>query len=87
MKRNNPKVSEKQEFRFYKSNLPKIVWDPDNQKPLANFEGGSFTTADLRVAQILLDKGYPQIPIDATEPPDILVRIPGNSIKDQLFCR
>jgi len=82
MKRNNPKVSGKQEFRFYKSSLPMIVWDVDKGKPLADFTGGSFKTSDLRVANILLEKGYPQIPVDATEPPDILVRIPGKSLKD-----
>jgi len=83
MKRNNPKVNEKQEFRFYKSNLAKVVWDPDNNRALADFEGGSFTTDDIRVAKILLDKGYPQIPVDATEPPDVLVYIPGDSINTE----
>lgn len=81
MKRNNPKVNEKQEFRFYKSNLPKVVWNPNADKSMADFEGGTFTTSDKSVALILLEKGYPQIPIDATEPPEILVRIPGQSLQ------
>ena len=81
MKRNNKKVNKKQEFRFYKSNLAKVVWDPDNDKPLADFEGGTFTTSDKRIAMILFEKGYPQIPVDATEPPNVLVRIPGRSLQ------
>jgi len=80
MKRTNENVTGKQEYRFYKSSLPGIVWDPSGKKSLANFVNGTFTTSDLRAAQILLDKGYPQIPVDATEPPDILVRIPGKSL-------
>jgi len=80
MKRNNPKVKGKQRYRFYKSNLPKIVWDPNRDRKLADFDGGSFTTDDIKVAQFLLKKGYPQIPVDATEPPNVLVRIPGKSL-------
>lgn len=80
MKRTNKSIDGKQEFRFYKSNLPKIVWDPKHNKVMADFEGGSFMTSELRVAKILLEKGYHQIPVDAVEPPDVLVRIPGKSL-------
>jgi hypothetical protein len=59
-------------FRFYRSNLPTVVWDPEKGKALAEFIGGQFFTEDKRVAGVLQKKGYPMVPLDATEPPDIL---------------
>ncbi|MDA3788081.1 MAG: hypothetical protein PF503_06265 [Desulfobacula sp.] len=82
MKRNSGKTKGKKIFRFYKSNLPAIVWDPKAGKPLADCSKGHFTTEDINVAGILLDKGYPQIPIDADSPPDIIVGPVGDSLKD-----
>lgn len=80
MKRTNKKVSGKQKYRFYKSGLPKVVWSKNENKPLAVFEGGTFTTDNINVARILLDKGYYQISPDAKEPPNVLVTIPGRSL-------
>lgn len=67
--------------RFYRSNLETIVWDPDNNKPLADFGKGHFTTEDPRVAQRLVELGYPEIPLDAKRPPDILVNKPTHVIE------
>ena len=64
---------EKKAWRFYKSNLSLIVWDVDSDAPLADFSAGHFTTTDPRVAKRLADFGYPEIPLDAEFPPDILV--------------
>jgi len=79
-----PKV--KKEYRFYKSGLPAIVWDPEKNRAMADFtqEGqkGSFTTDNKRVAKHLRAKGYPEISVDATEPPNILVLRPGQSLAD-----
>ena len=82
MKRTNKVQEGGLQFRFYKSNLAKIVWHPTQDKVMANFVNGSFITSDKKVARILLDKGYPQIPVDAEEPPDVLVRIPGKSLDE-----
>lgn len=79
MKRTNATQEGKQKFRFYRSNLPTIVWG--NNKPMADFTEGHFTTDDKEIALKLLDKGYPQIPLDSTEPPSILVTIPGQSLR------
>lgn len=35
-----------------------IVWDKDNNKPLAKFTGGSFSTEDKDVAEKLTALGY-----------------------------
>lgn len=35
-----------------------IVWDKDNNKPLAKFTGGSFSTEDRNVAEKLAALGY-----------------------------
>lgn len=62
-------------WRFYRSNLATIVWDNrGSDKALANFSDGFFTTEDKAVANILRQKGYPEIPLDAAAPPDILVQ-------------
>lgn len=83
MKRTNqPADGGKQKYRFYRSQLPSIVWDGQNNCVLADFSKGHFTTDNLEVAEILLDKGYVQIPLNATQPPAVLVRIPGRSLKN-----
>lgn len=79
MKRTNTKKEGKQQFRFYRSHLPTIVWGGNGK--IADFSEGHFTTDDKPIALILLDKGYPQIPLDSTEPPAILVTIPGDSLR------
>lgn len=81
MKRTNkPAPGGKQKYRFFRSHLPTVVWDGQNNCVLADFSQGHFTTDDIEVAKTLLDKGYVQIPLDATEPPPVLVRIPGKSL-------
>ena len=57
--------------KFYKSNLSSVVWDPEEGKPLARFEGGSFTTEDESVAKILENMGYPEVDLEAETPPAI----------------
>lgn len=64
-------ATQKEVFRFYRSNLPTVVWDPNADRALAEFISGQFFTEDENVALVLRDKGYPQIPLDATEPPDV----------------
>jgi len=84
MKRTTPIKKEKQAgCRFYKSNLPMIVWDPDTNSALADFSEGHFTTEDPKVAEILRGKGYPEIPLDLESPPDIIVNQPTRVLKDQ----
>ena len=80
--RNSGNTKGKERFRFYKSKLPAVVWNPVTGKKLADFNKGHFITDDIKVAQTLLDKGYPQIPVDAEAPPNITVAIPGHSLKD-----
>lgn len=80
--RNSGNTKGKDRFRFYKSKLPAIVWDPNKGKKMADFTKGYFVTDDIKIAQILLDKGYPQIPVDAEAPPNVIVAIPGHSLSD-----
>jgi hypothetical protein len=58
--------------RFYRATLASIVWDPDNNKPLAHFVRGQFVTEDERTADILLSKGYPEVGLDDENPPMII---------------
>lgn len=58
--------------RFYRSNLPTIVWDPKHNRALCEFVDGQFYTEDPEVASILTDKGYPEVALDQTTPPDIM---------------
>jgi len=58
-------------FRFYKGKLPAVVWDPEKGRPLAEFVDGQFFTNDTKVASILKRKGYIQVDLDATEPPEL----------------
>lgn len=68
-------------WRFYRSNLSTIVWDGKAECPLADFSPGHFTTDNPKVARKLKEIGYPEIPIDATEPPaEIIVRQPAQTI-------
>jgi len=75
--KSNMKVAEVKQWRFYRSNLETIVWNPDTNSRLADFSKGHFTTDDPKVAKRLKDLGYVEIPLDAEEPPpDIMVRKP-----------
>jgi len=65
-------MTQQQLYRFYRSNLPTVVWSKELNGPIAEFVNGQFYTEDPAVAKLLKDKGYPQISLDATEPPDIL---------------
>ena len=67
------KTEEKTAWRFYRSNLSTIVWDPAKDGVMADFRLGHFTTNDPVVAGKLRKLGYVEIPLDATEPPDVEV--------------
>lgn len=66
-------MKEQKQWKFYRSNLSTIIWDKDNNRPLANFEKGFFITEDKRVVKILKEEGYPEVSIDAIEPPEVIV--------------
>lgn len=68
-------------FRFYRSNLASVVWDPDKDKALCEFIKGQYYTEDPVVADKLRNLGYPEVPLDANTPPDILYA-KGKSLAD-----
>lgn len=76
------KTKEKKAWRFYRSNLSTIVWDKDSETALANFSEGHFTTNNKKVAQVLKAKGYPQIGLNDTSPPNIIINQPVRVLKD-----
>lgn len=43
---------------FYQSGLESIVWNPETDSALAEFERGYFTTSDKKVIEKLKDIGY-----------------------------
>ena len=57
--------------KFYRANLPTVVWNPKKNTSLAEFIGGQFTTEDEEVASILIDMGYPEVSLDASAPPPL----------------
>lgn len=79
--------------KFYRANLPNVVWNPETSKPLASFVRGQFTTEDESVAAILVEKGYPEIELDAETPPpipdppvqtgDVNVKIMGEQVTEE----
>lgn len=72
----------KPRWRFWRSQLATIVWDKDKDVALADFTPGHFTTDDPDVARKLHNLGYPQIPLDAVEPPpDVIIRPPAHVIE------
>lgn len=78
----NKTADEQEAWRFYRSNLSTIVWDRSNDKPLADFSAGYFTTTDPKVAEELINQGYYEIPLDSTEPPlDVIINKPATIIK------
>ena len=60
--------------RFYRANLPTVVWDKDKNKALVEFVKGEFITGSERVANILIEKGYPEVGLDDVDPPDFQVK-------------
>lgn len=42
-------------MRFYGNG---VVWDAQNDRPLARFVGGVFDTEEQRTTQLLIDSGY-----------------------------
>ena len=78
-------VEVKTAWRFYRSQLPTIVWDarPGMNKPLADFSKGHFTTEDKAVANILRKNGYIEIPLNMTEPPAVVVSQPTPQLKTE----
>lgn len=73
--------SQQKLFRFFRSNLPTIVWDPDKNRAIVEFVEAQYYTEDEKIAQMLIDKGYPQIPLDLEEPPDVWFKR-GRSLAD-----
>jgi len=54
------KEKKPEKFIFVKGPNPTIFWDAKNNRVLAEFVDGIFTTTDERVASILKDYGYKQ---------------------------
>lgn len=79
IKRNTKPIKK---FRFFKSGLPAIVWDNNNDTALVRFKNGEFVTEDEKIAKILMDKGYPQISMKAQDPPDITLVPQGRSLEE-----
>lgn len=81
----NDEVEVKTAWRFFRSQLPTIVWDPrpGSNKAMADFSAGHFTTEDKAVAKILREKGYIEIPLNMTEPPAIVVQQPAPQLKTE----
>lgn len=46
------------EITFVKGNMATILWDPSKNKPIAEFEGGLFTTSDPYKIEALKKWGY-----------------------------
>ncbi|MGD9156796.1 MAG: hypothetical protein PVG39_00180 [Desulfobacteraceae bacterium] len=81
MAKTKQKASEPKAWRFYRSNLSTIVWNPKSEQPLADFTAGHFTTDDPKVARTLRELGYPEIPLDASEPPaNVIISQPTQAI-------
>lgn len=59
-------------YRFYKAKLPTVVCNPDGSGTVvAEFVDAQFFTEDREIAKILARKGYPQIPLSASGPPEL----------------
>jgi len=69
-------------WRFYRSNLPSKVWGGDEVGVIADFSKGHFTTEDKKLAIMLKQKGYVEIDLDATAPPNIIVSPPTQVLKE-----
>lgn len=80
IERGNPIIGDGNTYRFYKSNLPAVVWNGKKNCALAEFQNGVFETDNKKIAQQILDLGYPQVSPTAKEPPNIIVGLPGQSI-------
>jgi hypothetical protein len=61
------------ERRFYKANLPAVIWDSKADASLVEFIKGEFITSNKEIADILIKKGYPEVAMDAIDPPDFEV--------------
>lgn len=59
------------EVRFYKGNRATILWDPNRNRPIADFSEGHFTTSDERAIKAIKEAGYEEIALNALEPPYI----------------
>ena len=78
----NANAMPKTAWRFYRSNLATVVWDNrGSDKALANFRDGYFVTEDKAVANILRAKGYPEIPLNADVPPDVIINQAAPTLK------
>lgn len=58
--------------RFYRATLPTIVWNPKTNKALVEFVNGQVITEDEEVIKVLIGMGYPEVALDAVNPPEII---------------
>ena len=63
-------------YKFFRSELPTVVWDGKLNKAIARFVDGQFVTTDLTVARKLEQMGYPLIPVSTKTPPNISRKVP-----------
>lgn len=63
-------------WKFYRSNLPTIVWNASTNTVLADFKQGYFITSSASVANALIGMGYPEVEINSTNPPEVIVNQP-----------
>lgn len=56
--------------KFYRANLPTVIWNKKTNSALVEFVGGKFTTEDPEIARVLIKKGYPEVDLEAVNPPD-----------------
>ncbi|RLC88908.1 MAG: hypothetical protein DRJ03_01315 [Chloroflexi bacterium] len=64
-------MTEGRKRKFYRANLPTVVWDAGNDRALAEFVNGQFVTRDQDVAKKLLGLGYVEVDISADAPPPL----------------
>lgn len=68
--------AKKPAWKFFKSEMAGIVWDPKNNMVMAEFKDGVFETEDKNIAVILRNKGYIEIPMDTSAPPETVNVMP-----------
>lgn len=58
--------------RFYRANLATVVWDAERNCQMAEFIDGQFITTNKTIADKLCDLGYPEVELEAENPPDFM---------------
>lgn len=57
--------------KFYRGKLSTVVWNPSTGRPLATFVKGQFVTEDDAVADVLTSKGYHEVSLRISTPPEL----------------